>query len=189
LNLIMCGLRCTKFFNVVLSMAGLGLSMYALYIETKFHQDEDYVPLCDIEENISCSAVFTSQYAVGFGQVEKYLGKDHVLNQPNSVYGIAFYAVMLLFSLLNYRFIATLQTLLSFSACVLSCYLGYLLYFVIKNLCVVCVATYGVNLFLLIFSMCKRRALAPKVVKEDKYGYYIPTTTAASQNNNFKKFI
>jgi len=184
----MCGLRCTKFFNVVLSLAGLGLSLYALYIETKFHAEEEYVPLCDIDEKISCSTVFTSEYAVGFGQIGKYLGQDHVLNQPNAVFGIAFYSLMFLLSLLNYKFIATLQTLLSLTACGMSGYLGYLLYFVIKNLCVVCVATYAVNFFLLIFSVCKRRALTPRVLKEDKYGYYIPTTNAPS-NNNFKKFI
>eukprot|EP00088_Acartia_fossae_P024985 TRINITY_DN25810_c1_g1_i1.p1 TRINITY_DN25810_c1_g1~~TRINITY_DN25810_c1_g1_i1.p1 ORF type:complete len:185 (+),score=20.57 TRINITY_DN25810_c1_g1_i1:49-603(+) len=184
----MCGLGCTKFFNIVLSLTGIGLSGYALYIEHKASKDQDYEPLCDIDEDISCSAVFTSQYARGFGLVAKYLGEDHPLNEPNAMFGVAFYTLMLLLSLLNYRFIATLQVMLSFGACAMSCYLGYLLYFVIKSLCVVCVSTYVVNFFLLVFSVCKRRALAPRVLKENRYGYYIPTTNTPS-NNNFKKFI
>jgi len=185
----MCGLGCTKFFNVVLSLAGLGLSLYALFVETKASKDEEYRPLCDIDDQISCSAVFTSKYARGFGQVEQLLGAEHPLNQPNSVYGIAFYSLMLLLSFINRRFIATMQVFFSFLACVMACYLGYLLYFVIKAVCVVCVATYAVNFLMLLFSVCKRKALAPKKLQEDKYGYYIPTTTTPSVNNNFKKFI
>ena len=35
----------------------------------KASKDEEYRPLCDIDDQISCSAVFTSKYARGFGQV------------------------------------------------------------------------------------------------------------------------
>lgn len=188
----MCsGLGCTKFFNVVLSLTGIGLSAYSFYIETKFRQDENYVPMCDIDEKINCSAVFSSPYAQGFGVVGEYLGDEkHPANQPNCVYGLVFYTLMFLLSLVNWRFFATLQILLSLGACAVSGYLGYLLYFVIEKLCIVCVATYAVNFLLLVFSVCKRRACSrvPKPLKEDKYGYYIPTTTNPV-NNNFKKYI
>jgi len=183
----MCGLGCTKFFNIVLSLTGIGLSAYALYTEIKMEQEEDFVPFCDISEEISCSTVFSSQYARGFGLIGDYLGEDHLLNQPNPVYGIAFFSLMTFLSLFNRKFIATLQILLSLASVAMSCYLGYLLVFVIKSICVICVATYGVNFLLLVFSICKRRALrTPKV--QQKYGYYIPTTNTPN-NNNFKKFI
>jgi len=188
----MCGLKCNKFFNVVLSMAGIGLSAYAFYVEKKSHENENYVPMCDINQEISCSKVFNSEFGRGFGLVGKYLGDDHPANQPNSLYGIVFYSFMLLMSLFNRRMLASLQILFSLGACGMSCYLGYLLYFVLKDLCVVCVATYAVNFLQLLFSLGKRRLLTPKVIKEDKYGYYIPTTNygnSGSNNNNFKKYI
>lgn len=191
----MCGQGCTKFFNVVLSLAGLGLSLYSLYVETKLKNNTNeatmegkYKPMCDIDLDFSCSVVFKSSYAKGFGQVEKFLGKEHPLNQPNSVYGIAFYSFMILLSLVNRKFVASLQILLSLTACGVSCYLGYLLYFVIKSVCVVCVATYAVNFLLLVFSLCKRRSLSTSAPRKDNYGYYIPTTTTPA-NNNFKKYI
>ena len=39
------------------------------YLLIKASKDEEYRPLCDIDDQISCSAVFTSKYARGFGQV------------------------------------------------------------------------------------------------------------------------
>ena len=39
-----------------------------------------------------------------------------------------------------------------------SVYLGYLLVYVIDNICVVCVATYAVNFLLLVSSVLRRRS-------------------------------
>eukprot|EP00088_Acartia_fossae_P012314 TRINITY_DN1634_c0_g1_i2.p1 TRINITY_DN1634_c0_g1~~TRINITY_DN1634_c0_g1_i2.p1 ORF type:complete len:187 (+),score=31.39 TRINITY_DN1634_c0_g1_i2:49-609(+) len=186
----MCGLGCTKFFNVVLSLVGLGISAFALFVEMKSEVDEDFTPPCDLGEDISCSVLFHSQYGTGFGLVSQFLPANHPANQPNNVYWGIYFAFFFLLSLFNYKFIATFQILLSLCALVGSAYLGYILHFVLKNVCVLTVGTGAVNVLLLLFSMCKRRALKPKVLKEDKYGYYIPTTNYPSnQNNNFKKFI
>jgi len=187
-NLKMCGLGCIKFFNIALCLTGIALSAYAYYVEFKYHESEEYVPACDISEDISCSVVFTSEWGTGFGLVSKYLGSDHPLNKPNSLYGIAFYSLMLLLSLINRKFIARIQTMLSVGSLVVSCYLGYILYFILKDLCVVCVATYAVNFLLFAFSVCKGRNIPAKVVT--KYGYYIPKTNTPLNNNaDFKKFI
>jgi len=186
----MCGLGCTKFFNVVLSLAGIGISAFALWIEIQGEEDDSYKPPCDLEENISCSVMFNSQYGTGFGLVHKFLGARHPANQPNNVYGAIFYAFLFLLSLFNYKFIATFQVLLSLISLAGSAYLGYVSFFLLKNICVITAATAGVNFLLLCFSMCKRRPLAAKPMKEDKFGYYIPTTNyPTNQNNNFKKFI
>jgi len=186
----MCGLGCTKFFNIVLSLTGLGISAFALFVEMKSEMDEEFAALCDIDENISCTVLFNSEYGRGLGQVYKHVGASHPANQPNNVYGAIFYAVFLLFSFFNYKFIAYMQIFLSLTAVIGSAYLGYVLYFLLQNICVISVATAITNILLLLFSVCKKRALKPKVVKEDKYGYYIPTTNYPNtQNNNFKKFI
>ena len=110
---------------------GLGLSLYALHVETQvevniFHvlkilnvlisfnfqasKDPNYQALCDLSHlQMSCSKVFGSKYGRGFGLVEDNLGKDHPLNQPNSVFGIMFYSLILLLAFVNFGFIAKLQ--------------------------------------------------------------------------------
>ena len=80
----------------------------------KYHfqasKDPEYTALCDISSlQMSCSKVFTSKYGKGFGLVSLILPDDHPANQPNSVYGIVFYSLILLMSFLNFRFIARIQ--------------------------------------------------------------------------------
>merc|ERR1719370_854960 len=104
---------------------------------------------------MSCSKVFSSPYARGFGLVGPFLGESHPLNQSNSLYGVVFYSILLLFSLFNYRFLATLQMIMSATSIVVSCYLAYILHFVLQDFCVVCVSTYAVNMLLFFTSWCK----------------------------------
>ena len=42
-------------------------------------------------------------------KVAPLLGENHPLNESNSLYGVIFYSILLLFSMFNYRFLATLQ--------------------------------------------------------------------------------
>ncbi len=46
---------------IVLSIVGLLLSCYAVYIEHAKTNDKDYVAFCDIDENISCTSVLNSE--------------------------------------------------------------------------------------------------------------------------------
>jgi len=41
---------------------GLAISVYSLYVKMKLEEDENYRPMCDVNENISCSLVFKSVY-------------------------------------------------------------------------------------------------------------------------------
>jgi len=116
---------------------------------------------------MSCSKVFSSKYGTGFGLVADFLGKEHPLNQPNSVFGIIFYSIILLLAFINVSFIAKLQTLLCLMAVGGSIYLGYVLYFILQELCPVCISTYIINLLLFISSYCKVRGLNQSV----KQGY------------------
>lgn len=81
-----------------LTLVGLMLSVYSVIVEHAVLSDESYSAICDINEKISCSAVLSSEYSFGFGLVEGVLGKNHILNQPNSYYGVLFYPVQLLTS-------------------------------------------------------------------------------------------
>lgn len=42
-------------------LIGLTLAGYALFVEHKKAQDDSYTAMCDIDEHMSCSKVFTSK--------------------------------------------------------------------------------------------------------------------------------
>ena len=50
--------------------------------------------------------------------------------------------------------------MLGFTSVLGSLYLGYILYFVLQEICPVCVSTYVVNFILFITSFCKLRGLS-----------------------------
>ncbi|XP_017015657.2 vitamin K epoxide reductase complex subunit 1 isoform X1 [Drosophila takahashii] len=72
---------------------GVVISVYSLYVKVKLEEDKNYRPMCDVNENISCSIVFKSVYGEGFG-----LGKITKLNSPNGAIGIVFYVLYFLSS-------------------------------------------------------------------------------------------
>ncbi|MEQ2200245.1 Vitamin K epoxide reductase complex subunit 1-like protein 1, partial [Xenoophorus captivus] len=111
----------------------------------------------------------------GFGLLGSIFGNDSVLNQPNSVYGILFYAFQLLLALLvactvvffcsaklRFVFLAVGMTVSAMAALFLmttsilsvvgSLYLGYILYFVLKDFCIICITTYALNFILFILN-------------------------------------
>ena len=141
----------TKSITIILSILGLLLSLYALHVETQASLDPEYVALCDIPSlSLSCSKVLSSSYGKGFGLVSFILGDTHQLNQPNSVYGIIFYSIMMLLAFLSSRMMSKVQFYLSLTSVAMSLYLAYILYFILEELCPLCVATYAVNLLLFI---------------------------------------
>merc|ERR1712062_617739 len=115
----------SRWLSLLLYVSGIGLSSYAYYVEVAKEADEKYVALCDINEDISCSRVFSSKYGKGFGLVGPFLGQDHVLNQPNALYGIGFYSILTLLFICggSSKFLAYIQFYSFFIASGLSCYL------------------------------------------------------------------
>jgi len=71
---------------------GIILCLYTIKVEIFKSRDSSYTALCDFNEWISCSKVFTSAYGKGFGLIPK----DSFLNQPNSIYGLAFFLMQLI---------------------------------------------------------------------------------------------
>lgn len=130
-------------------LVGLGVSVYAVYIEHQAEVEENYEAMCDISERVSCSKVLASEYSKiwsAFGLV----AKGSVLDQSNAFYGLFFYLVVgLVFWRLRRSDIGQLLLLsLSTAAMVLCAFLSYILAEVIHAICLVCYATYLVNFLL-----------------------------------------
>ena len=74
---------------IILSILGVLLSTYAYFVEKRGGKNKNYKAICDLNEKISCTTVFTSQY-----------GK--ILGIKNSVWGILFYILIFLVFINNY---------------------------------------------------------------------------------------
>ncbi|KFB42504.1 AGAP000543-PA-like protein [Anopheles sinensis] len=152
--------KCSYTVGLVgLSAFGFLLSLYTSYVELRAEQDRSYQALCDISERISCTKVFTSSYGRGFGIAGKVFGEASALNVPNGFYGIFYYFLVAACSFSDHLRIARLNSYLILLSNGLSLYLAYLLYFVLEDLCIVCVTTYAVNLISLILALQKIQIL------------------------------
>lgn len=135
---------------IFFSLIGIGLSLYAFYIETRKSTDPTYRAACDLSESMSCSRVLTSRWARGFGLFHS----DSIFNIPTSVFALVYYCLSLLFNLsYQSKFIARLRVFFSILTNCGSIYLGYILYFILQDFCFVCFGMYIVNLMLLISNL------------------------------------
>uniref|UniRef100_A0A8C4N8N3 vitamin-K-epoxide reductase (warfarin-sensitive) n=1 Tax=Eptatretus burgeri TaxID=7764 RepID=A0A8C4N8N3_EPTBU len=135
--------------RAMLCTLGTALSLYALHVEMNRGGDSAYRAWCDFAESVSCSRVFASRWGRGFGLVEPLLGKDSMLNQPNSIFALPFFTLQLLLGMTQS---ATAALALMVTAVVASAgcfYLAYLLLFVLHDLCLVCITSYIVTFALL----------------------------------------
>lgn len=124
--------------------------------------------LCDINEHISCSKVFTSKYGKGFGLIAPVLGESSFLNMPNSIYGLLFYSLqMYLCTVHSYN--GTLVQLVTAAISLAGCaYLAFVLFFILEDVCVVCISTYVVNGLLFAISVWKWKLTKKKVDWKNK---------------------
>jgi len=144
-----------RFLTVVISLVGLIVSSYAYYVEVRMAQDKNFKPLCDISKEVRCSKALGSSYGKGFGFLGNVFGHQHTLNQPNTIFGIAFYALMACLGFARNSKASLVQLNLAFISVLVSGYLAYVLFFVLKEICPVCIATYAVNIILLLLSIFK----------------------------------
>jgi len=122
---------------LVLSIFGLVVSTYSLFVERKVSRSKDYKPMCDINDRISCTKAFSSEYGKHFGI-------------SNTVFGLTYYVLVLLLALLDQTVYVFYLTILGVLA---SIYLAHLLYFKIKSYCVVCTSIYIINVLLLLLAL------------------------------------
>ncbi|XP_046579378.1 vitamin K epoxide reductase complex subunit 1-like protein 1 [Haliotis rubra] len=155
--------------NSILLLCSLGIviSGYAYHVEMSKEKDDSYRALCDFSETISCSKVFTSRWGRGFGLIDRIVGRESLLNQPNSVFGMIFYAFQVTIAYNPTSFGAVVQLVSSMIANVGSIYLAYILFFVLKDVCIVCMSMYVINFLLLLCSISKlRQAMAAQSRKQ-----------------------
>lgn len=82
----------SELYIALTCVIGIILCLYTIKIEIFKDRDSNYKALCDFNEWISCSKVFTSKYGKGFG----LMPADSFLDQPNSIFGLAFFLIQLI---------------------------------------------------------------------------------------------
>lgn len=150
--------RRLKLFNAVVCSLGVLVSVYAYVVETRAEHDPKYVPMCDISPHVSCTVAFNSRYGKGMGLLQRFVSADSTLVQPNSVYGILFYFIVFLCGMPDGKRWDKVHFVLCVLPNIASVYLAYILYFILYDLCVVCVTTYVLNALLLAGSICRQKA-------------------------------
>lgn len=53
--------KCLRIITAILCSCGILLSLYAYHVETSKERDESYTAMCDINEHMSCTSVFSSK--------------------------------------------------------------------------------------------------------------------------------
>ncbi|XP_051750684.1 vitamin K epoxide reductase complex subunit 1-like protein 1 [Ctenopharyngodon idella] len=144
--------RWERIVRLLVCLSGILISLYAFHVEREKTRDANYRALCDLSSSISCSKVFTSRWGRGFGLLGTIFGNDSAVNQPNSVYGIFFYVFQLLLGLTASAMAALILMTTSIASVMGSLYLGYILYFVLKDFCFICVTTYLLNFILFVLN-------------------------------------
>uniref|UniRef100_A0AAR2KCV6 vitamin-K-epoxide reductase (warfarin-sensitive) n=1 Tax=Pygocentrus nattereri TaxID=42514 RepID=A0AAR2KCV6_PYGNA len=93
-----------------------------------------------------------SEWGRGFGLLGSIFGNNSAINQPNSVYGLFFYVFQLLLGMTVSAMAALILMTTSIVSVMGSLYLAYILYFVLKDFCIICVTTYALNFILLVLN-------------------------------------
>lgn len=128
-------------------IVGILICIYALHVEHSKESNKEYRALCDISEYMSCSNVLTSKYGRGLGLPINSYG-NAIFTQRNPIYGLFYYTLMFLLSCLKSRIMMKLSILLSCISVLGSIYLCYILFFILRDICLVCLSIYAVNIII-----------------------------------------
>ena len=139
-----------------LSIVGIILASYAVYVKHRIEGDDEFVALCDIESiGASCSRTFMLPQ----GKLLSYFGivpNGHFLDIPNAVLGLAYYLSILILELTGV-FSSETKLLLAFLGFSSSVYLAYVL-LMLNEFCVLCWTTHAINFTLLLFYVTCRNS-------------------------------
>jgi uncharacterized membrane protein len=132
-----------------IALIGIIITSYAIYVEHNAKKGRKF--MCDINDYMSCSAVLTSPYA---RMIKLVFGLDdnHILNVPNTYVGILFYLAVLVYPYVRIpyqEYMLLLASILSLFACVVLALAMYKL----GDTCIVCIATYFVNMAIFYYAM------------------------------------
>uniref|UniRef100_A0A6U6E2H1 vitamin-K-epoxide reductase (warfarin-sensitive) n=1 Tax=Guillardia theta TaxID=55529 RepID=A0A6U6E2H1_GUITH len=145
----------------ILCVLGISLTAYALHVEHMLRLNKSYKAACDVGSWASCSNVAKSAYGSGLGIISKR-GPFGFLAFSNPIYGLVFYLAMLglqappIFASPRARIASVVLASVSLFA---SAWLGYLLFAVIKEICIVCISSYVLNVLIFVLTMADYRKL------------------------------
>ena len=129
----------------LLALAGITIAAYALTVEAHMHE-EGYEAMCDFAASFSCTEVFKSEYAhplSHWGLVPKGSDLDIGLAASGIMLYTAYFAAASLWDFMPFRKPLFL-TVATIGAC-FSCYLLYVLKFILGDFCIVCTGFHCVN--------------------------------------------
>jgi uncharacterized membrane protein len=139
---------------VLLSVAGIALSVDLLALHVNVHANPDYQSFCAMSERVNCETVAESRYAV-------------VLGLPVALWGLLAYVAMGGLAAWSLRRSPRAPTwplgllfLLSAIAVAASAALACISHFLIESVCIVCIGTYFVNLAMLTVALVELRRIA-----------------------------
>ncbi|NXP94919.1 VKORL protein, partial [Passerina amoena] len=89
----------------------------------------------------------------GLGLLEPLVGRESALNVPNGAIGLLFYLLQGLLGPCGSRVASVTLLGTSVASALASLWLGLVLIFGLRDLCLVCLGTYGVNLALLALNL------------------------------------
>lgn len=135
---------------LVLCLIGLWLSVLLEQIHFKIHTQPDFHSFCAIDRKVNCDIVARSSYAVLFGVPIASWG----------IFGYVVAGVIALWGALRRRtaLAAGLGLYLGLAFTATSVALGLVSALVITAVCILCIATYGVNLLLLLSMVLAARS-------------------------------
>ena len=142
-------LRWPWWLSVVLCAVGLTLSILLERIHIKIHSDPAFHSFCSVDRTVNCDIVARSSYAV-------------ILGVPVAVWGIFGYVVAGLVAVWGARrreprLTAGCALYLTSAFTLGSVGLGAVSAFLISAVCILCIATYGVNVLLLLCAVVAAR--------------------------------
>ena len=125
--------------TLIIGLAALGLaaSVASLYVHYQILADPSYVSFCDVSETVSCESVLTSQYGSVFGI-------------PVAVFGALWSALVLMLGVMGMKPVGSEKAgrvagyifVLSTMGLAGVLYLGYAAFFLLRQMCPLCLARY-----------------------------------------------
>ncbi len=134
----------------VLALAGLAVSLASLYVHYQLLVDPSYVSFCDVSETVNCQHAYLSPYGSFYGV-------------PTALFGVIWFGAVLVLEFVDVTGPAQVRESVPLYLYVASTiglavvlYMAYAAFFVLKAVCVLCLATYAAVIGLFIVSGLSR---------------------------------
>lgn len=131
----------------LLAIIGFFVSIYAIIIERKASRNSGIKLFCDLNDRVSCSKVLTSKYAKMTGVIFR-LRENHLLNVPNTYYGVVFYFAVFVYGYVDVPYKQYLLFVASIVS-IMACFVLAIAMYKMGTMCTVCISTYFINLMIL----------------------------------------